>query len=208
MPEPDYDYTQESSVRTFNGETPFSDPNDAIGDYEIAEDVVAPEKSAEEIEQESGFREVPPGTYRLKVLGFLIKKGHSSPIIEKWKDAWYGDRKEGFKAHSVTVKLADRWLDLDTSMSNAHQNVGTDGRVRLSDAVIWLGEAEVAHLPTLHPDDQMIDAKLQGERDGQGYLQLVEWPAQNVLRDNVEAAPYREIAHGRDSRRFHGNIHC
>ena len=53
----------------------------------------------------------------------------------------------------------------------------------------------------------MIDAQLQGERDGQPYLQLVKRPAHDVLGDNVEAASHRDIGHGRDARRFHGNIH-
>ncbi len=106
MPQPDYDYTQEGRVREYDGETPFGgSQDDSIGDFEIAEDVVAPEKSAEEFEQESGFRECPPGTYEFTVLGFLTKKGQAGPARETWKDAWYGDRKEGYKTFEVTVKL-------------------------------------------------------------------------------------------------------
>ncbi len=105
--DPEVDYT-----RTYTGETPFGGSEDAEIDFEIAEGAIAPTRSAEEIEQESGFKEIPAGEHLLKVIGFLTKKSDPGPVVRKYKDAWFGDRRESFECDSVTVKLG---LASDTS---------------------------------------------------------------------------------------------
>ncbi len=100
--DPEVDYT-----RTYTGETPFggSDDADDLDGFEIAEGAIAPTRSAEEIEQERGFKEIPPGEHLLKVIGFLTRKDASGPVLRKHKDAWFGDRRESYECDSVTIKL-------------------------------------------------------------------------------------------------------
>lgn len=82
----EYDYTQE-------------DVAVAAEDFEIA-NVVAPQKSAEEIEAESSFEEIPPGVHELVVVGFL-----KPPKAER-KDVFVDGQRRGFDTHSVVVKFA------------------------------------------------------------------------------------------------------
>src|SRR6185437_7257188 len=82
-----YDYTKESAA-----------PAEDIDDFEIAQ-VVAPSKSADEIEKESSFKDIPPGDHELVVIGFL-----AAPKAEH-KSAYVGGKQVGFNAHSVVVKF-------------------------------------------------------------------------------------------------------
>lgn len=106
--DPNYDYTK--PARTYDGETPFdSNPavDDGLGDYEISDDVSAPNYTADEIVQESGFESIPPGDHELIVIGFLIPKDATFPIVTKHKDAFFGERRISYRVDTVGVKLAN-----------------------------------------------------------------------------------------------------
>jgi hypothetical protein len=73
--------------------------DDAYDDFEIP-DVVALSKSAEEIEIESSYRDVPPGDHELVVVGFL-----KNPEI-KTREVYLNGRRVSYDATVVIVKLA------------------------------------------------------------------------------------------------------
>lgn len=84
-----HDYTQEPQV-------PFVVAS--ADDFEIP-DVQAISKSAEDIEMEGSFNEIPIGDHEVVILGFL-----GAPKEER-KDAYVNGKRVGFVAHSVIVKF-------------------------------------------------------------------------------------------------------
>jgi hypothetical protein len=81
-----YDYTKEKAA--------------SAEDFEISDAAVASERSADEIEQENSFDQIPPGTYELEIVGFL-----GAPKAER-KEAMVDGKRVGYSTHSVIVKFA------------------------------------------------------------------------------------------------------
>jgi hypothetical protein len=79
---------------------PVSAPADDfnIDDFQLP-DVQAYDKSAEEIEVEKSFREIPPGEHALRVVGFIGK-----PKMET-KEVYVGGQRRTFSAYSLIVKF-------------------------------------------------------------------------------------------------------
>jgi hypothetical protein len=120
QPDPNYDYTRNESAALANAAAASSGPGSgepvdadyvmgaALGtdvDYEIP-DVQALDKSAQEIEAERSFSQLPPGEYELQVVGFLVPKGQVSPVKPETKDAYISGKRLTLQANSIVVRFA------------------------------------------------------------------------------------------------------
>lgn len=77
----------------------YGDPIDETDGFEIAE-VRGFDKTADQIEEERSFDEVPPGEWKLYVSGFLKAPERVT------KDVYLAGRRTSYTAYSVIVKLA------------------------------------------------------------------------------------------------------
>jgi hypothetical protein len=79
-----YDYTREEAM--------------TADDFEISQ--VQAVKSADQIEAESSFEDIPPGVYELVIVGFL------KPPKDERKEVYVDGQRVGYSTHSVVVKFA------------------------------------------------------------------------------------------------------
>ena len=94
---PGYDYTREDDA-VYDSIAPGSSaPSESPDDFVIAAPAES-YKTAEEIEAESVFRDIPPGEHELVVCGF------SKPKLER-KDVYVNGKRASYSAYSVLVKL-------------------------------------------------------------------------------------------------------
>jgi hypothetical protein len=92
-----YDYTSDDRKPV--------DVNALIDAFEIP-DVAAIDKTADEIDGERAFAEVPVGTHDLVITGFLIKKGESSPFQRIKKDQYLDGVRYSLDTYAIAVKYA------------------------------------------------------------------------------------------------------
>lgn len=76
-----------------------------LDQFEIP-DVETIHKSADQLyEENSGFTSIPVGVHVVEVIGFMIKKGQSSPFTRIVKDQFVNGKRESLDTNAITVKL-------------------------------------------------------------------------------------------------------
>src|SRR5579885_2404921 len=94
-------------------------------------------------------------------------------------------------------------------MSDTCEDIGTDRRMGMQGLMIGFGKSILCKISHLKAQNHAHHLALD---DGRKPLwkdrRLIQWPAKQIFRDDVEAAPHREIGHDGNARSFDGDIHC
>jgi hypothetical protein len=97
---PGYDYTRADDDVYANDQASRAPQGDDIDNFTFAAPDAGFSKSAEDIERENGFADIPPGEHELEIIGFRDK-----PKL-KSKTAYVGGRRVTYSVYAVNVKLA------------------------------------------------------------------------------------------------------
>src|SRR5581483_2008293 len=110
---------------------------------------------------------------------------------------------------AIAIELLDIGLHFHPPVSNTREDIRTDCRMGMQRLMIGFGESilcQVSHLEAQnHPHQLALDNGGEPLREDRRLIQRF---AEQIFRDDVEAAPHREIGHDGDARSFNGDVHC
>ncbi len=109
--------------------------------------------------------------------------------------------------YAFSVKALDVRLGLDAAMRYAMEDFRANRRMSMQDRVVGFWQPEIRELADLQPQYLAKQSTLYRPWNEFRNGLLVKWPAENVLWDDVEAAPHRQVGHYRDTRCLNCDIH-